>query len=118
MKLKIICSALASLGIITGSADAHPGSKILTLGGQAERSAMSAGVSFEEKNGVHLFRGGQTAERTAMSLHGGSAHRYVEIEIDKRKSAFRSIRTLRTQGFYSGSSPKSRRYTQGFFAGN
>ena len=116
MTLKTLVGIAVSCGLITGPALAHPGSVILSLGGKTERTAMSEGVSFEEKNGVHLFRGGQTAS-SSTALQGG-ATRNMEIEIRKHRTSFRSIRSLRTQGFYSGAGPKSRRYTQGFYSGD
>ncbi|GJL90480.1 hypothetical protein [Hyphococcus sp.] len=119
---KTFASAMMVIaGAMTSSAAfAHPGAKLLTTGGKGERTAMTAGVSFEDINGVHVFRGGGQKED---ALLGGdsvaapaSCDREIEIIIHERP--WRSFRRLRTQGFYSGYAYPSRRYTQGFYSGH
>jgi hypothetical protein len=104
--------AFASLG-----AEAHPGSKILTLGGGAERSAMTPGMTYEDVNGVHIFRGARALAGEEPALAGGPEGRQIEIEIEKHVYVWRRLRHMRTQGFYSGDRYPSRRYTQGFYSG-
>ena len=120
-ELKLIAAlSMVLTGAMTSSAAlAHPGAKLLTTGDKSGPAAMSAGVSFEDINGVHVFRG-RTLE--ADTLLGGEpaadraiAEREIEIIIHERR--WRSFRRLRTQGFYSGNSYPSRQYTQGFYNG-
>lgn len=76
---------------------------------------MSGAVAFEETNGVHLFKGGSPAEKH--ELLGSETHimkKIVKVKVVARP--FRSIRRLRTQGFYSGVPYPSRGYTQGFYS--
>lgn len=101
--------------IAAPAAHAHEGPKILTQFGGAERASHSGG-SVEHIRGVHLYRG---AKKLEDSLEGGATVRSaqtlkVEIDVECRQ---RQFRRLRTQGFYSGTGPKSRRYTQGFYSG-
>ena len=108
--------ALASM---SAGAQAHPGSPLLTTGSKSPKAAMTAGMSFEDINGVHVFRG-SPAQHGAGLLGGEPASgqsdcRAVEIEIEA--GAWRSFRRLRTQGFYSGVSYPSRQFTQGFYSG-
>ncbi len=103
----LICSAAAS------GAQAHPGSKILTTG-SGERTAMTAGMQYEDVKGVHIFRGRPTAEEQASPKT--SLHKQIEIEISVTP-VYRRLRHLRTQGFYSGHAYLSRRYTHGFYSG-
>lgn len=100
------------------SANAHPGSAILTTG-SGERTVMTSGVSIEETGGVHLFRG-TTAPDDHELLGGETATETPceeRIEVIVKTRPFRSLRRLRTQGFYSGVAYPSRRYTQGFYSG-
>ncbi|MEM9618210.1 MAG: hypothetical protein AAF936_09640 [Pseudomonadota bacterium] len=106
-----------SFSLMAGAAQAHPGSAILTVGGEDERQAMTNGVTFEEIGGVHLYRG-------RAALAGAEPAPGTELDAAKEcgdtiiyKGVWRSFRSLRTQGFYSGRSPRSRRYTQGFYSG-
>ena len=103
------------LSVLAGAAQAHPGSAILTVGGADERTAMTEGVRFEETNGVHVFRGRArlAGDKPAPAVAKAPCHADVVVE----KVVWRSFRTLRTQGFYSGRG-KTRRYTQGFYSGN
>jgi hypothetical protein len=98
-------------------AQAHPGSKILTLGGGAERGAMTPGMTYESINGVHVFKGARALAGDEPALASGDEKRHVEIEIEKRIYVWRRIRYLRTQGFYSGDRYPSRRFTHGFYSG-
>ncbi|MEO1135588.1 MAG: hypothetical protein AAFW68_03120 [Pseudomonadota bacterium] len=105
--------------LFSSGAIAHPGSNILTVGSGAERSAMTAGVTFEEDKGVHIFRG--NARRSAVGLLGDEPiaakdARATTIRVEIRKRPWRTIRRLRTQGFYSGVPYPSRPYTQGFYS--
>lgn len=116
-----ISGAIAGLAaaLCTSSAFAHSGSNILTVSSTAERAAMTAGVSFEEVNGVHVFRG--NAQEPATTLLGAepappARNLEKEIRIEIRKRPWRTIRRLRTQGFYSGVPYPSRPYTQGFYS--
>ncbi len=114
----LLVTAICFSALIGGPALAHPGSEILTTSG-GKRAAMSGGVTFAEENGVHVFRGGAAA--AADELLGGSPPHHADHEeitvIKINARPFRSIRRLRTQGFYSGVSHPSRRYTQGFYSG-
>lgn len=102
---------------ISAAAQAHPGSTILTTG-SGERAAMTDGVSFEETSGVHLFRGSPAPAE--IELDGGAEMGDCdkEIEIVIKTGPYRSLRRLRTQGFYSGVAYPSRAYTQGFYSGS
>ncbi len=114
MSRSLIFTACFSVMFAMG-AHAHPGSKILT-NGSGQRTAMSGSVSFEETSGVHVFRGGAPAQKN--NLLGDEPRmmkKIVKVKIVARP--FRSIRRLRTQGFYSGAPYPSRRYTQGFYSG-
>lgn len=114
-------SLMAGLSAVffTSGAVAHPGSNILTVASGSERSAMTAGVTFEEDKGVHIFRG--NARRPAMALLGGEPTAVKDVKaqtirVKIRKRPWRTIRRLRTQGFYSGAPYPSRPYTQGFYS--
>lgn len=102
--------------VFASAAQAHPGAAILTTGGADERTVMSEGVRFEETNGVHVFRGRTrlAGEKPAPAV----ADAPCQTEVVIQKAVWRSFRTLRTQGFYSGRNQTSRRYTQGFYSGN
>ena len=107
----------ASFAVGAFSAAAHPGPAIMIAGGAEDRTAMTDGVTYEDANGVHVFRG-RTAllgAETAPTPKG--ERRHIEIDVVIRPYAFRSLRRLRTQGFYSGIPYPSRRYTQGFYSG-
>ncbi len=118
MKYRIlIAGAALAIGAFS-TAQAHPGSKLLTTGSD-ERTAMTAGVTFEDVNGVHLFKGAQrqTGNDMATMLMGAPTTKAVTITI-VHKAPWRSFRSLRTQGFYSGRGPASRAHTKGFYSGN
>jgi len=106
---------LAALVCGVASAEAHPGSKILTTG-SGERTAMTAGMTYEDIKGVHIFRGRTAEANAAESSADMSARTEVAIEISVTP-AYRRFRHLRTQGFYSGDAYPSRRYTHGFYSG-
>ncbi|WDI32988.1 hypothetical protein PUV54_07230 [Hyphococcus flavus] len=114
-RLLIVASCVA--GFSTSPLYAHPGSKILTTG-SGDRTAMTGSVHYEDVNGVHIFRGGSAPQEDV--LLGGSDYEPLmskRIEIKIERTPFRRIRSLRTQGFYSGAAHPSRRYTQGFYSG-
>ncbi|NOX81523.1 MAG: hypothetical protein GXP06_00735 [Alphaproteobacteria bacterium] len=116
MRLKFILAGAACASLITTAATAHPGSEILTAGGVKERAAMTQGVSFEEVNGVHLFRGSKAASKASRPA-ALTQNRTIRIEIAAPRFVWRSFRGLRTQGFYSGKAYPSRRYRHGFYSG-
>ncbi len=104
-----------SFSLMAGAAQAHTGSAILMVGGEDERQAMTSGVTFEETGGVHLYRGRAALAGDEPVAESPPAKECGDTII--YKGVWRSFRSLRTQGFYSGRSPKSRRYTQGFYSG-
>ncbi len=109
-----LLAAAAALGA-TG-AIAHPGPKLLTAGPAKEKTAMTPGMTFEDINGVHVFR---SAKKPAAALAGaGLLSHSMNIEVAIEKRVWRAFRPMRTQGFYTGRGPKSRRYTQGFYSGD
>ena len=110
----LIAGAAAACASLSAAA-AHPGSKILTAGGAEERGAMTPGMTYEDVDGVHIFRGKPAAAEPEDSAPAAE-RRDIRIVI-KHKYAWRSLRRLRTQGFYSGDRYPSRRYTQGFYSG-
>jgi len=104
--------------VFTASASfAHPGARILTAGASQEQTAMTQGMTFEEVGAVHVFRGRKAIARTKPAAVNPLTRTTI-IKINIKNNAFRSFRRLRTQGFYSGNGPKSRRYTQGFYSGD
>ena len=113
MRAFITGTAITALlvGAASGAA-AHPGSKILTTG-SGERTAMTEGVSYEDVGGVHLFKG---SAAPAKEKKMKAAKKAIKIKVEIAP-AYRSIRRLRTQGFYSGPVYDSRRFTQGFYSG-
>lgn len=118
MRLISILSGFV-LASMSAGALAHPGSTLLTTGSKSPKAAMTEGVSFEDINGVHVFRGSPALQDAGLlggePASGEGECRAVEIEIEA--GAWRSFRRLRTQGFYSGVSYPSRQYTQGFYSG-
>ena len=115
MRQKRMIAALAGGCVFIGVAAAHPGPKLLTAGGAETRAAMTPGVSYENVDGVHVFRGSEKEEAVYSPTETAARH---EIEIDvTHRFVWRSFRRLRTQGFFSGTDPKSRRFTQGFYSG-
>jgi hypothetical protein len=117
MRLKFILAGAACASFIASAASAHPGSEILTAGGAKERSAMTQGVSFEEANGVHLFRGSKTPTNSKAQPTPITQSQTIRIKIAAPIFVWRSARDLRTQGFYYGKVYPSRRYQQGFYSG-
>lgn len=106
-----------SFSLMAGAAQAHSGSAILTVGGEDERQAMTSGVTYEETGGVHLYRGRAALAGAEPAPVSESAPAKECGDTIIYRGVWRSFRSLRTQGFYSGRSPKSRRYTQGFYSG-
>jgi hypothetical protein len=117
MRLKFILAGAACAIFTATAASAHPGSEILTAGAAKQRSAMTEGVSFEEVNGVHLFRGSKTPASKVSRPAALTQSRTIRIEIAAPRFVWRSFRGLRTQGFYSGKAYPSRRYRHGFYSG-
>lgn len=116
MQGKWMIALAAGASAVVGAAAAQPGPKILTTGSADARASMTPGATYESVRGVHVFRGTPAAaEAEPVPLAGGEA-REIKIVV-KHKYAWRSLRRLRTQGFYSGRDPKSRRYRQGFYSG-
>ncbi len=98
---------------MSGVAFAHPGSKILTTG-SVEQTVMTAGVSFEEMKGVHVYRG------RALLLGGEAApaqetRNHIIIKRARHAASCYPAAHLRTQGFYSGAGA-THRFTHGFFS--
>lgn len=122
MRRSVFTAASVScfLGVFAAvSANAHPGVEILTTGSDGPRTAMTSGMSFEQTNGVHLFRGRKSLDE--IELLGADT---VDTEwlrgasvLIVKQGPHRSFRRLRTQGFYSGIPYPSRRYTKGFYSG-
>ncbi len=117
MRLKFILAGAACASLIASAASAHPGSEILTAGAAKQRAAMTQGVSFEEVNGVHLFRGGKAQASTKARPSMMARNQTIRIKIAAPRFVWRSFRGLRTQGFYSGKAYPSRRYRRGFYSG-
>ena len=116
-KLFIFFAALSAAIFTVSAASAHPGAKILTSGSAKERTIMTPGMNFEEVGAVHVFRGRKAiADATPAAVTTPARTTIIKINIERR--GFRSFRRLRTQGFYSGTGPKSRRYTKGFYSGD
>lgn len=114
-----LAGALAGAVVLTGAtgAMAHPGSKLLTIDSKSERTAMTPGMSYEDVNGVHLFKGRKHAAPAEDALMGGDEPAPAKCEVTVKLDApWRRIRHLRTQGFYSGKGYASRPYTQGFYS--
>ena len=118
---KLVAGAMVALAgaAVSSAALAHPGSKLLTTGSKSERAAMTSGVSFEDVNGVHVFRGGGAKPSALLGEAPAASQRAItrDVEIVIRQHPYRSFRRLRTQGFYSGIAYPSRQYTQGFYSG-
>ncbi len=115
MKMKLTILSLTALILTGGSASAYPGVNILTTGSGNEKT-VTVGVSYEDTNGVHLFRGPKRLSGDILA-GGERPQRDTRIEINKHRYVWRSFRMLRTQGFYSGDPHPSRRYVQGFYSG-
>ena len=111
----LIAGALLA-GFAFSGATAHPGPKILTQFGGAERSDSSGGVQVTRIAGVHLYEGPRRLDDALEGAASASVDNAVAIVIELRYRP-RRIRDLRTQGFYSGTAPQSRRFTQGFYSG-
>lgn len=118
---KLVVGAMVALAgaAVSSAALAHPGTKLLTTGSKSERAAMTSGVSFEDVNGVHVFRGGGAKPGALLGEAPAASQRAItrDVEIVIRQHPYRSFRRLRTQGFYSGIAHPSRQYTQGFYSG-
>lgn len=112
-----ILAAIAALTALPSAASAHPGADLLITDSRTAARAMSGSISFEETNGVHLFKGSPLKQD--VELLGGElvASGKGEVRIEIRERGWRRIRHLRSQGFYSGDPYPSRAYTQGFYSG-
>jgi len=113
MRQKWIITIVAASCASLSAACAHPGARILTAGANEARAAMTPGMAYEDISGVHVFRGKPSERELGPEIR---AAYNVDIDVTHR-IVWRSIRALRTQGFYSGRGPRSRRYTQGFYSG-
>lgn len=116
MQGKWVIALAAGAGALLAAAAAQPGPKILTAGGANARTSTTPGVTYESVGGVHVFQGKRAARPAPAPTLAGERRKEIEIVV-KHEYAWRSIRRLRTQGFYSERSPKSRRYTKGFYSG-
>ncbi len=116
MKFNMMIAAAAVAAGAFSTAEAHEGPKLLTTG-SGERAAKTAGVSYEDVKGVHLFKGTPRLAGDKDAPTAAMSSNKVNITI-VRRAPWRSFRSLRTQGFYSGTGPASRAYTQGFYSGN
>lgn len=114
MRNLVLVSTLAVFGLSSGAL-AHPGPKLLTTG-NGDRTAMTAGMTYEDINGVHVFRGSKALLGDDPAPKAMRETREIEIVIKHRP--WRRLRKLRTQGFFSGVPYPSRRYTQGFYSGD
>jgi hypothetical protein len=112
----LVCGAVFSIAAAQ-TALAHANPNILTVFEKDARTDRTDGVSIEHVAGVHLYRGSQRVnDLLAGASETRAAPESVNIEVTLRYTP-RSFRSLRTQGFYAGYRPKSRRYTQGFYSG-
>ena len=62
---KLAAGVLSACALMITSANAHPGANLLIVG-ENERAAMGKGVTYENAQNVHLFKG-------AKKLAGGDA---------------------------------------------
>lgn len=113
---QLIGAALATASFMATGASAHERPKILTQFGESAQADRTSGVVVTATKGVHLYEGrrpllgaGPASTNMAASYEHG-----IEIEITQ---PWRRIRSMRTQGFYSGKGQPSRRFTQGFYSG-
>ncbi len=108
--------AAASLAIASTGANAHSAPSIITTFGDDARASIAGASTVDMIGSVHLVRGPGAADAAldgaAPAWSPAPAHINVTLHYTPR-----SFRTLRTQGFYSGLGPKSRRFTQGFYSG-
>ncbi len=112
--MRLLTAIAAGLSTLAGvSAQAHPGPAILSAGGAETRSTATEGVSVTETNGVHLIMGSPTKHAAKTPPQAREKIIMLTLEV----APFRSVRRLRSQGFYSGVSYRSRRYSQGFYSG-
>ena len=119
-KTKIAVIIGAALAVSASGALAAPGPNILTAGSAETRASMTAGIAHETVRGVNIFRG--TPALLGDAQTGGETPSLaetpiIEVTVTNAGCPFRTIRRLRTQGFYSGVPYPSRRYTQGFYSG-
>jgi len=119
--MKTFTKHLAVLAGLAASAFAGPAlaaadGRILTISGDSAAPVMTAGVSLETINGVRLFKGAATPEETALLGAEPATPTKIVRKTVIVERPWRTIRRLRTQGFYSGIAHPSRRYTQGFYA--
>lgn len=115
-KTPIAAISSVILAIAAPAALAAPGPNILTTGSADARASMTRGVAHETVSGVNIFRG-----TPALLGETAAAQEAPPIEVVLTGALcdrpFRTIRRMRTQGFYSGVPYPSRRYTQGFYSG-
>jgi len=125
VKISAILMSAAYLAAAPAAA-AAPGPAILTAGGEEPRASKTAGVAYENISGVNVFRGTparpqsipprsippRDAERRDAAMAAGATPADAPCA-----RPFRSMRRMRTQGFYAGVPYPSRRFTQGFYSG-
>ena len=108
-----------TLAAAASGALAAPGPNILTTGSADARASMTKGVAHETVSGVNVFRG--TPALLGERIEAQEAPPIVEVTFTNAGTnagcPFRTIRRLRTQGFYSGVPYPSRPFTQGFYSG-
>ena len=104
-----------TLAAAASGALAAPGPNILTTGSADARASMTKGVAHETVSGVNVFRG--TPALLGERIEAQEAPPIVEVVLTNAGCPFRTIRRLRTQGFYSGVPYPSRPFTQGFYSG-
>ena len=111
------CLTALAILIMSGTAQAHPGSEILTVGGKDGRQAMTDGMQYENINGVHVYRGTPSLAGTSASLETENESNIQQGDTIIYNNVWRTFRSLRTHGFYGGRRSDTRRYTQGFYSG-
>lgn len=119
-RLAILAAAVAATVIGGAPAAAHPGPNILTQFGGKDRADGTGAATVAQIGGVHLYKG--PARRASDALAGAAApsqmhraRRHLSVNAPCRHRCWRE---LRTQGFWSGVAPQSRRFTQGFYSGD
>lgn len=115
MKTPIAAISSVMLALGAPAALAAPGPNILTTGSADARASMTKGVAHETVSGVNVFRG--TPALLGESVEARETPPIVEVTLTNAGCPFRTIRRLRTQGFYSGVPYPSRPFTQGFYSG-
>ncbi len=118
-----VAGVFLACGILIAADDAraHEGPAILQAGGSDNRSSKTNAIDCSHEKGVFVCRGAASlAGGGATSPSSGDAVVQKQItrivRIETKQTPRRKYRPLRTQGFYSGRGPRSRPFTQGFYA--